>query len=456
MAMELQESNLKSKLKLNPKSCLKKDLETVLTGAVAFLLEFEELLACEQQSDRLEEIFKTYSYYINLNEKVFGEGSIQYHNIISFVIDKFNDIIDDRESMSSITLSFKKLFDNDLKIEVGGKLLYISCQDKPLSNDNCFLVHCVYDLMDKLNIYSGRLNRLKSKTMVLKEKILTTLSYPFFLVSSEGELLFHNMEFSKLNISLSKCLFMESGDKIELQGRVYNIIRSDFEFDNSSYYCIGLLSDVNGPKIRNVSSEDLGIISSSIAHELRNPLAGILASIAVLSLEDETLDKESLITVGNLNEDAIRCKHLVDIFLGLSKRRQTNNNLKSSYKESLTQALNLLRFRMIEFGSMLSLDLKEIDSMNNNDVNLSITSMIFYLVFSEVLTAYSHFSLITQKEVKRLVKGVVSKHDDIMTIRLDLDKSCIEIIEKKIEDSKLINHLLDLQMMKVVILDNFI
>ena len=72
--------------------------------------------------------------------------------------------------------------------------------------------------------------------------------------------------------------------------------------------------EATGRPIKSVSSEELGIISSSIAHELNNPLGGILAGLSVLLLED--LEMENRLSLEEMKRGTERCRQLINIFLG--------------------------------------------------------------------------------------------------------------------------------------------
>ena len=97
----------------------------------------------------------------------------------------------------------------------------------------------------------------------------------------------------------------------------------------------------------------LGELAACVAHELNNPLAGILAALSLLSLEDDwSLD--ALADLNDMKNGAKRAKELVEIFLGFSKFSPAAAKVPS-IKDSLDQAINLLKFRMIESNLRLGM-----------------------------------------------------------------------------------------------------
>src|SRR5207244_298957 len=100
------------------------------------------------------------------------------------------------------------------------------------------------------------------------------------------------------------------------------------------------------------SGQELGIISSSIAHELNNPIAGIQAALSLLQL-DESLNQEATQTLVEMKNGAMRCKQLIETFLGFSRANPKNivsESTMSPIDICYQQAQNLLRFRTVESG----------------------------------------------------------------------------------------------------------
>src|SRR5690606_23355877 len=142
----------------------------------------------------------------------------------------------------------------------------------------------------------------------LWEEALSKLPHPVALISAAGDLVAHNAAFSQLAIFPADCLKLRSQEKVETTRGIFRLERIRLEEargEHEEALYVFLFRDDGGSKIRGGSGEELGIISSSIAHELNNPLAGILATLAVLELEDG-LNDECLGAIEDMKRSAKR------------------------------------------------------------------------------------------------------------------------------------------------------
>lgn len=282
------------------------------------------------------------------------------------------------------------------------------------------------------------------------KKIFSKIPYPMAVISSLGDLLIYNESFAKIGILPKECLRFKDLESAEIFQNFYKIRRIDFPINliQVSYF-VFYTTDKNqmqksGEKSSKKASsvDELGIISSSIAHELNNPLAGILAALSLLSLEEDW-SPDALSDLEDMKSGAKRCKELVEIFLGFSKFSPSAHT-QVSIKGSLDQAINLLRFRMIE--SNLRLDMKYSPTLEHfsHQINASIMSMIFYLICSELMTAFAHHRLVTQVQHGSL-SGEVLEFSNQIVLKLDEEFE----YEDKIAQSKLIQHLLVFERLEV-------
>lgn len=278
------------------------------------------------------------------------------------------------------------------------------------------------------------------------KKIFSKIPYPMAVISNLGDLLVYNESFAKIGILPKECLRFKDQERLEIFQQYYKVRRIEFPINlmNVSYFVFYTSEEREKSENSKTTSstesmkggvDELGIISSSIAHELNNPLAGILAALSLLSLEDDWLEDE-LNDLDDMRNGAKRCKELVEIFLGFSKFSLAVAQTPS-IKDSVDQAINLLRFRMIE--SNLRLEMKYTPTLErfSHQINASIMSMIFYLIFNELMTAFAHERLITQTHIA-VMSGEVLEFSNQIVMTLDYDFE----YEEKIAQAKLIQHLL--------------
>lgn len=279
----------------------------------------------------------------------------------------------------------------------------------------------------------------------LWESVLDGIPFPVALLSETGEIYQHNSLFSKLNLTPADCLKYKLREKILINDIPYNVFRKAvhhldetkvlFVFFTESFF-------LKGDGNLTPSGQELGIISSSIAHELNNPIAGIQAALSLLML-DENMHEEAKQTLVEMKNGAIRCKQLIETFLGFSRANPGNlNTLESSLSPieiCYQQAQNLLRFRTVESGIRFNFAFSR-HSEFRASVNLSLLTMTFYLILGELMTLYSHHLLISDKnQIEKVIKGEIIESSQEIQIQLhELNISTLSL-------SKLIQNLLTIE-----------
>ncbi|OFZ24043.1 MAG: hypothetical protein A2202_07615 [Bdellovibrionales bacterium RIFOXYA1_FULL_36_14] len=298
------------------------------------------------------------------------------------------------------------------------------------------------------------LNKEKSeKNNDILEKTLSLIPYPLALFGQNNELILYNSKFLQMNILPSVCTRLGHEEKYEHDGLFYKIYRKEFNCENENYVYYSFVSDkeVLEKTDKKISSSELGIISSSIAHELNNPLAGILAAIDVLLLDDngDTEMRQSLVI---MQDSAKRSKELVEIFLGFSKkdpRYYKSTNVKTSF----ILAINLLRFRMIE--SSVRLEMSELIEVKplRKELNSSVMAMIFYIILGEMITIVSKMGLINSgpnDASEEIIKGGLLINDHELIIQLETALIDLSMLTKL----KLLNYLIEIEALTMEIQNN--
>lgn len=277
----------------------------------------------------------------------------------------------------------------------------------------------------------------------LWEEALTEIPIPVASINDRGDLLIYNQRFTRLNTSPRECLNYNDEDAVEIQKEFYKVKRIPIEKQDGDAYLFLFINNEQlkseSPRskdLKSISSQELGIISSSIAHELNNPLAGILAAIGLLELEDWGNEEEA--ALADMKKSARRCKTLVEIFLGFSRARDTQQR-QATLRESLGQALDLLRFRMIESDVRIEVDVESGGEPFKRYVNFSLGSMVLYLVLGEVLTLFNHHRLVLGERDLKILKTSYKEEQDRVSLSFPKDFEFSE----RISDSKLIKYLVD-------------
>lgn len=310
----------------------------------------------------------------------------------------------------------------------------------------------VFKLVKRLFFFYTLVNFFKSQHDIedpffdesLWEGVLDSIPFPVALLSQNGEVHQHNSLFAKLSFPPSNCLKLKIREKILINDIPYNIYRKEvhhmdqekilFVFFTESFF-------LKGDGNLTPSGQELGIISSSIAHELNNPIAGIQAALTLLQL-DESLNQEASQTLHEMKNGALRCKQLIETFLGFSRANPKNLPQQSSLSAidiCYQQAQNLLRFRTVESGIRFNFEsIKHADF--RAQVNPSLLTMTFYLILGELMTLYSHQLLVANKnQIEKVIKGEIIESSQEIQIQLhELNISTLSL-------SKLIQNLLTIE-----------
>jgi len=386
-----------------------------------------------------------FSVYLDEQEQEEDDFSIVKSNdeeILSFnlrFLNKLNSLEEKLEQdffnfLSTSEEVFTKVLDNDLKMdqekleklgEFYNKLLVYSGQEHPFLyfirhssakeevSGNFIYDHPRYSgkfaflLMEDqlqfqieyLQFISLRddLNKIyyfgQAKTLL--EDFLNESSVPLALFNSFDDLIIHNRPFRDMNLLSTDTLKLKNAQKIENSNYVYTIKREELVLEGSKFSLIIFLKEISFSD-KYINSDELGIITSSIAHELNNPIGGILSGAQVLlslSAQDNENEKELLEEV---KKSARRCSALIKTFLGFS-RKVIEDDEESELIEAVHQASTLLRTRLVENNIILKL---EMDLIKNEKIkNQSVWTMILYIIFSNILNMILRKKLVSGKTI---------------------------------------------------------
>lgn len=219
----------------------------------------------------------------------------------------------------------------------------------------------------------------------------------------------YNQRFFELSIPINRLQKLGDKDFLKIGEESYQVNIRPFKTDLGQHR-IYIFNTIDDQIELGSANEELGIVCSSLAHELNNPLAGILASLTVIELDDENGALEGQLS--EMKKGVLRCKQLVETFLGFSKSQKMHNATfdNPGLQASFDQALELMRFRMIEADININLNFTKNSTLEVN-TNFSVMVMIGYLFLGELTTSLSHYNLLTRKNSKTIdLKIVEGQH----------------------------------------------
>ncbi len=282
------------------------------------------------------------------------------------------------------------------------------------------------------------------------ESVFRNLDFPIAVVEKDfTEFVFVNSLFGHLNLLPNRLRGMGDLFSFDHEGKKYKgyryLVKSYRE-----HYLFMLKEDVAAGIGIQGQNEELGIMASSIAHELNNPVAGIMSALTVFSLEDAILEHFEG-ELGEMKKSAKRCQGLISTFLGFSRISQGQDKVKGLASDALEQALGLIRFRSMEAGVRLEFTVSKKAEGSLIQVNTSIVGMVIYLILGELITASNYQALIASENVKEIVlRGDIWVLEHAISFSLEKNWN----VAQQLSHNKLITHLLQMEGLELQVSDN--
>lgn len=298
-----------------------------------------------------------------------------------------------------------------------------------------------YSLIEDL-LEAASVKPKKETSLEDLQLILSDLPVALALFNSKDELILHNPMFFQLNLSSKQCLGLENGEQFTQSGELYRAQIIELEKQDSRLFYFIPIKEFLGES-SSPSSEELGIITSSIAHELNNPLGGISGALDVILLDEHSSDIKQRLY--EMKAGVARCKKLVETFLGFSKLRAASISKDDSYsiRACMDSAVDLIRFRLIENNIKLEASFTSERKVSFN-YNPHVLSMTLYLMLGDLLTNFGHQKLVANDRSATFDFEIIERE-----VSLEIKTRDGLKLGEDFLSSKLLNHLLDIQGLSV-------
>lgn len=300
-------------------------------------------------------------------------------------------------------LRVEEVQENDLKelsfLDFGSSECFFAFDLGELTKQECSLIQYFHSIVvgyyQNILLFFNNRNEQEKLTEAFQN-----LKAPIVVCDKNGSIIIYNKSFLALNLTATDLKKMGNGQVFKHHNCIYHVQQTDSN-DIATYHF-----KVDKNIGNHNSDQDLGIISSSIAHELNNPLAAILAALEVLKLEIDDDDQSSSSILDEMYQGAKRCQGLVETFLGFSRGRQKTS--MEEFSEIFKRAYELVRFREIENNIKFQFNIE--DSFKEQRFQSSTMVMVIYLILNNILSSYQRHALVTQ-EVMNVIQINLTKRN---------------------------------------------
>lgn len=272
------------------------------------------------------------------------------------------------------------------------------------------------------------------------DTVFNLAPFPIAIELSERDLVWQNKTFSNLKLLPRNVKNMHDNEKIHTKHGFFIVYKYQFSVLDLEYKLVYLAQQ--SEKFSN-ASEDLGIMTSSLAHEMNNPLSAIKAAIEVIGIIDRNFKSQD--TLDQMLVSVNRCLQLVKIFLGFTKASYQLDSSKIGaadripFRDCWDYAVQLMRTRLVSASLRLHFDWKVQKPFIVGNSNI-LTMMLYWLLSQFVNNIERKF--LVSRSISHDQRVVISEDDLVVKINFDVS---VREIQTAIEQSLLMNHLLDLE-----------
>ncbi len=143
---------------------------------------------------------------------------------------------------------------------------------------------------------------------------------------------------------------------------IYDVFSQEIRFKPSdSLLYVNMYRDVSAQLrlerqiLESAKMAELGVIGSSIAHELNNPLGGMLSFLQLIRM-DLKGDEPCYEDVLEMERGALRCREIVKSLLGFTRKSSGDGPRAVDLREAVEQALKITELQTRAMGIRVALD----------------------------------------------------------------------------------------------------
>lgn len=291
-------------------------------------------------------------------------------------------------------------------------------------------------ICDVIQINISRENEFKK--MMLTEKIVShafdSATEPILVLNKKYEVVKTNIKndeskkcFELLHNKTEPCLGCQLGKNFNIteNGLFFEVTSNKINHENTDHsYWMNLYSNKTAEHFlekqiqQNAKMNELGLISSSIAHELNNPIGGLMSYLQLL-LMDLPKDHRFYDQIQTMYDTSLRIKKIIEDLLVFSRKETTKEVSTFSLATQLKTTLNVHEL------SLKTHNIKLVNRIQNDSV-LCTTSPV---VFNDCIHSMINFfieKIADYKKQKPQLLGLVEVDfsQDLSHIYLHMQSNC--------------------------------
>ncbi len=321
----------------------------------------------------------------HLNEALHTALGLTWTRIL-FREQSYLDQLTDNYSQNSTAVFSAPLFRD---LELLGHIYFGRDHAKPFTNDeDDFLLQ----ISDAVGLAMDRLMALDALEELKQEwdSTFDSITEPVSLVDAQYNIVRANLAYSKkaglaLNQLIGKkchqvlfqknspCVGCRLGATFELDEKKYAVSSHLVNLDKKDAYAM-LYRDVSQEQriqrqiLESSKMAEIGTIGSSIAHEINNPLGGMLAFLQILKSEIKPGDK-IYDDVVEMEKAATRCKTIVENLLAFTRQSVSSEMQIVRTSELFKLVNNIMNLQTRSLGIVIETQMEEPDAKVKSDTN---------------------------------------------------------------------------------------
>jgi two-component system NtrC family sensor kinase len=127
--------------------------------------------------------------------------------------------------------------------------------------------------------------------------------------------------------------------------------------------------------LESAKSAELGLVGGSIAHELNNPLGGIMMFLSLI-LQDVEKSAPFYSDIVEMEKAALKCKSIIENMLAFARQEDVSERVDVSLEEIVRRATSLLELKTRSAGIKITIDPIPLDARISISPNITVQALV--------------------------------------------------------------------------------